>query len=62
MKTEFLRASSESIKLACDLLRHGEVVAVPTETVYGLAGDAKNSEAISKTKRLGEFLWIGLYL
>lgn len=48
MKTEFLRASSESIKLACDLLKHGEVVAVPTETVYGLAGDAKNSEAISK--------------
>jgi len=33
---------------AVTLLKNGEVVAVPTETVYGLAADAKNSEAITK--------------
>lgn len=27
---------------------YGEVVGIPTETVYGLAGDARNSEAIQK--------------
>ncbi|WP_411842646.1 L-threonylcarbamoyladenylate synthase [Salinicoccus sp. HZC-1] len=29
-------------------LTYGEVVGIPTETVYGLAGDARNSEAIQK--------------
>jgi L-threonylcarbamoyladenylate synthase len=33
---------------AADLLRRGEVVAVPTETVYGLAGDALNADAAAK--------------
>jgi L-threonylcarbamoyladenylate synthase len=33
---------------AADLLRHGEVVAVPTETVYGLACDALNAAAAAK--------------
>ncbi len=33
---------------AVDLLRNGEVVAVPTETVYGLAGIATNPSAIAK--------------
>ena len=33
-----LKAGEEAIKLACELLKKGEVVAVPTETVYGLAG------------------------
>jgi L-threonylcarbamoyladenylate synthase len=33
---------------AVSLLKNGEVVALPTETVYGLAADAKNSEAITK--------------
>lgn len=31
-----------------DLLRQGEIVAVPTETVYGLAADAKNPKALEK--------------
>lgn len=48
MKTEFLKPNRESISLACDLLKRGEVVAVPTETVYGLAGDSRNPEAIKK--------------
>ena len=48
MKTKLLPPTDKSIALACDLLRKGEVVAIPTETVYGLAGDCKNSDAIKK--------------
>lgn len=48
METKLLKANEESIKLACALLKSGEVVAVPTETVYGLAGDATSSSAIKK--------------
>lgn len=33
---------------AADLLQAGEVVALPTETVYGLAAHALNEEAVSK--------------
>ena len=36
------------IKKACDLLHQGEVVAMPTETVYGLAADATQDSAIVK--------------
>jgi L-threonylcarbamoyladenylate synthase len=33
---------------AAQILRQNEVVALPTETVYGLGGNAKNDEAVSK--------------
>jgi L-threonylcarbamoyladenylate synthase len=33
---------------AVDLLRKGDIVALPTETVYGLAGDALNPIAVAK--------------
>lgn len=33
---------------AVDALKHGNLVAIPTETVYGLAGDASNPVAIAK--------------
>jgi L-threonylcarbamoyladenylate synthase len=33
---------------AVELLRQGEVVALPTETVYGLAADALNASAVAK--------------
>lgn len=33
---------------AIELLNQGEVVAIPTETVYGLAADARNENAIAK--------------
>lgn len=36
------------IKEAIDLLAKGEVVAIPTETVYGLAADARSDKAVSK--------------
>ena len=31
---------------AITLLKQGEIVAIPTETVYGLAADARNEDAI----------------
>lgn len=38
----------EAIREAADLLKKGEVVAFPTETVYGLGADATNEEAVAK--------------
>lgn len=35
-----------NIKTACELLKDGKVVAIPTETVYGLAASLSNPEAI----------------
>jgi tRNA A37 threonylcarbamoyladenosine synthetase subunit TsaC/SUA5/YrdC len=35
-------------ELAHALLQRGEVVAVPTETVYGLAADATNAEGVAR--------------
>ena len=40
--------SSAVINEAVQTLRNGGLVAIPTETVYGLAADAKNPEAIKK--------------
>lgn len=38
----------QAVSRAVDLLRAGEVVALPTETVYGLAADALSVEAVVK--------------
>ena len=35
-------------KTACEYLKRGEVVAIPTETVYGLAASLSCSEAIDQ--------------
>ncbi|MEG1931587.1 MAG: Sua5/YciO/YrdC/YwlC family protein, partial [Pygmaiobacter sp.] len=48
MQTELLKASEESIAYAALLLRAGEAVGIPTETVYGLAADATNDAAVAK--------------
>ncbi|WP_341279934.1 L-threonylcarbamoyladenylate synthase [Paenibacillus sp. FSL H8-0537] len=37
-----------SIAEAAELLRRGELVAFPTETVYGLGADARSSEAVAQ--------------
>lgn len=37
---------NQAISLAVKLINEGSVVAVPTDTVYGLAADAQNSNAI----------------
>ena len=42
---------STDIHLASEKLRSGEVVAFPTETVYGLGADATNESAIAKIYR-----------
>jgi len=38
----------EAQNAAVELLQQGEVVALPTETVYGLAADAFNPTAVAK--------------
>ncbi|MFT4177781.1 MAG: L-threonylcarbamoyladenylate synthase [Luteolibacter sp.] len=38
----------EAVRQATALLRSGEVVALPTETVYGLGADAFNADAVAK--------------
>lgn len=38
----------DAVREACALLRAGEIVAVPTETVYGLGADALNPVAVAK--------------
>lgn len=43
-----MSTSSTSLDQALALLRAGELVGIPTETVYGLAADAGNPEAIAK--------------
>ena len=48
MQTSVLPFSDESIAEAARLILAGEAVAVPTETVYGLAADATNGEAVAK--------------
>lgn len=39
---------AEAITEAVAALRRGEVIGLPTETVYGLAGDARNPEALQR--------------
>ena len=46
MKTQVLPITPESVALAAKLLQQGELVALPTETVYGIAADARNGAAV----------------
>ena len=53
MATEILSTHTPAlfhaaVKRAAELLRAGEVVALPTETVYGLAANALDAEAVAK--------------
>jgi L-threonylcarbamoyladenylate synthase len=41
-------ATREDIERAADLIRAGGLVAMPTETVYGLAADATNNDAVAR--------------
>lgn len=43
-----LGTSDEELTRAAELLARGELVALPTETVYGLAGDATNADAVRR--------------
>ncbi len=48
MSIRITQAQHHDIKDAVDVLKVGGMVAMPTETVYGLAADASNEEAIAK--------------
>jgi L-threonylcarbamoyladenylate synthase len=45
---KILSPSTKHLGLCADLLREGEVIGVPTETVYGLAGNALNEFSVRK--------------
>lgn len=47
-ETKLLSTSERDIAYAAKLLSVGEVVGIPTETVYGLAADAENEDAVKK--------------
>ncbi len=46
MRTELLKANESSLRLAADLLKNGQVVGIPTETVYGLGANALDEQAV----------------
>jgi L-threonylcarbamoyladenylate synthase len=46
------RLPQEEIDRAVDALREGEVIAFPTETVYGLGADAQNPDAVRRVFEL----------
>ena len=48
MDTRLLSFSDDAIAEAARLILAGEAVAVPTETVYGLAADAANADAVAR--------------
>lgn len=48
MDTLMLSPSEDDIQVAAELLKKSEVVAIPTETVYGLAANAFDEEAVRK--------------
>jgi L-threonylcarbamoyladenylate synthase len=58
VETRIIAAEDEDMKeavaAAADLLGRGEVVALPTETVYGLAADATNADAVAKVFEIKE--------
>lgn len=51
MKTVLTEPTGEALREAARLIRAGEVVGFPTETVYGLGADATNADAIDKIFR-----------
>lgn len=44
--SQILTPDAQGIAQAAALLQHGQLVAIPTETVYGLAADARNEVAV----------------
>ena len=48
MQTKILQQTEENLILAAKLIKQGELVAFPTETVYGLGANGLNVEACKK--------------
>ncbi len=52
MKTQLLPASApDTAAIAAKLLRDGELVALPTETVYGLGANGLDSDAVPASSK-----------
>lgn len=49
MKTQFLSANMpETAEIAAEIIKNGGLVAIPTETVYGLGADGLNEDAVAR--------------
>ena len=48
MQTEILQPTEKNLLRAAEMIKGGEIVAFPTETVYGLGADGLNVEACKK--------------
>lgn len=48
MQTEILSPDAQGLNRAAEILRAAGLVAFPTETVYGLGGDARNDTAVAR--------------
>ncbi len=48
MQTKIMKCSPAAYEYAAQLIKNGDIAAIPTETVYGLAADAFNSNAVNK--------------
>ena len=48
MTTQYLTASKADVEIAGRLLASGKTVAIPTETVYGLAANALSAQAVAQ--------------
>ncbi len=48
MQTRTLAPDERGIAAAAQIIADGQLVAIPTETVYGLAGDARNGAAVAR--------------
>ncbi|MBR5382817.1 MAG: Sua5/YciO/YrdC/YwlC family protein, partial [Clostridia bacterium] len=46
MITRLVKADEKSVAEAAELIRSGELVGFPTETVYGLGANALNEQAV----------------
>ena len=47
MRTELVKADAAAVERAAALIRAGQLVAFPTETVYGLGADALDAKAVN---------------
>ena len=48
LKVDPINPEAGPIRIAAEYIRRGEIVAFPTETVYGLGADATNGEAVRR--------------
>ena len=52
MTTNIKKNSGKVIQQACEILSNGELLAIPSETVYGLGADATSDSAISRIYKI----------